>query len=676
MTVVARAAARLLVCCLALSAMAQSTPAPPAVESPLTSYVGRYLDSGTTLTRVSFPTTRRARMVKIAPERDRIYMIIGSSTFVGQPLSTFANRVATEPLQTVPGAPPVFGEKFLAFQQSFDAQDPGSGWPVVGADGSDRLMDFDWDDRGLTLLAYGAYGWGIIDSNFNLVSLEVGVSFPQNIVTFRNGSTYYALVSDFVSSRLYNVTNAASPLFIRSSSPYGEFAKSADGRIAIVHGTNLEIHTPASLANNTAAVLTLTAPAGSAYIDVTTDGTNFYALQNLSAPATPDVIHILKPSGATYIDTPQAVSAGHLSHIAYGAGYLVSHGPANAIDTLSIYRVDAAGLTLLNDTYFDWEAAVVFAQYYIGQPVMVNGQVLLIVADHGIGDVFALAAPSPLTMTKQFSPPAVPRNTESQLTVTITNPNPTPVSSFGLTDNYPAGLVNGSSPSSTTCGGTVTAPAGGPSFTLAGAMLAANSSCSVTVSVTAATMQSYVNTIPAGAILSADNTNAAPASATLVVNELQAPAAAKSFNPAGAAIGQLVRLTITLTNPNASTITGVAFTDNYPAGLANASPANAATTCGGTVTAPNGGLFLSLAGGSIAASSNCTVSADVMLTANNAVTNVLPAGAVTSANAAPSSGAASAVLAAQAGGAPTLSEWALIALVTMLGMVAVLRLRA
>ena len=39
-------------------------------------------------------------------------------------------------------------------------------------------------------------------------------------------------------------------------------------------------------------------------------------------------------------------------------------------------------------------------------------------------------------------------------------------------------------------------------------------------------------------------------------------------------------LTITLTNPNATAITGAAFTDTYPAGLVNAAAASGATTCG------------------------------------------------------------------------------------------------
>jgi hypothetical protein len=129
-----------------------------------------------------------------------------------------------------------------------------------------------------------------------------------------------------------------------------------------------------------------------------------------------------------------------------------------------------------------------------------------------------------------------------------------------------------------------------------------------------------------------------------------------------------------LTNPNASPVTGVTFIDDYPAGLVNASPANAMTTCGGTVTPT--AIALALSGGTIPASGSCTVSVDVIRSSAGPVTNTLPAGAMTSANAAASTTTATAVLAAAAGvEIPTLSEWALIALAAMLAIGAMVRMR-
>jgi len=74
------------------------------------------------------------------------------------------------------------------------------------------------------------------------------------------------------------------------------------------------------------------------------------------------------------------------------------------------------------------------------------------------------------------------------------------------------------------------------------------------------------------------------ASATLTVR--LHPTLAKAFAPSLVAPNAASVLTITLTNPNATAVTGAAFTDSYPAGLVNTASASGATTCGaGAVTA-------------------------------------------------------------------------------------------
>ncbi len=72
---------------------------------------------------------------------------------------------------------------------------------------------------------------------------------------------------------------------------------------------------------------------------------------------------------------------------------------------------------------------------------------------------------------------------------------------------------------------------------------------------------------------------------------------AKAFVPPGILVNGTTTLTFTLTNPNAGTaLTGVGFTDAFPAGLAVAATPNATTTgCGSPTFAPaagnSGGLF-------------------------------------------------------------------------------------
>jgi uncharacterized repeat protein (TIGR01451 family) len=82
-------------------------------------------------------------------------------------------------------------------------------------------------------------------------------------------------------------------------------------------------------------------------------------------------------------------------------------------------------------------------------------------------------------------------------------------------------------------------------------------------------------------------------------------------------VGGVSTLTFTLTNPNAGfALTGVAFTDTFPAGLEVAAPPNATTIgCGSPAFAPAAGnTSVSFSAGTIAASGACTVTVDVSAT--------------------------------------------------------------
>jgi len=83
--------------------------------------------------------------------------------------------------------------------------------------------------------------------------------------------------------------------------------------------------------------------------------------------------------------------------------------------------------------------------------------------------------------------------------------------------------------------------------------------------------------LAAGAVTSA-NAGASTVAANASVTVLGGLAVAKSFAPAAIGTGDASVLTITLTNPNATAVTGAAFTDTYPAGLVNTASASGATT--------------------------------------------------------------------------------------------------
>src|ERR1700719_209101 len=94
----------------------------------------------------------------------------------------------------------------------------------------------------------------------------------------------------------------------------------------------------------------------------------------------------------------------------------------------------------------------------------------------------------------------------------------------------------------------------------------------------------------------------------------QPPVIAKSFNPAGAQIGQTSILTYTINNPSASDINSVAFSDTFPANLFVQNPNGLTGSCGaGIITATGGGSSVSLSGGTIAAGGSCTFSIAVLV---------------------------------------------------------------
>jgi len=127
-----------------------------------------------------------------------------------------------------------------------------------------------------------------------------------------------------------------------------------------------------------------------------------------------------------------------------------------------------------------------------------------------------------VAISKSFNPTTINANGISTLTVVLNNPNATVATlSAPLIDTLPTGvLVANPANASTTCGGGVLplAPAGGSAVTLpTGATIPASGSCQVTVNVTSATVGNYVNTIPAGALVTSNGTNPSPAIATLNV---------------------------------------------------------------------------------------------------------------------------------------------------------------
>jgi len=220
-----------------------------------------------------------------------------------------------------------------------------------------------------------------------------------------------------------------------------------------------------------------------------------------------------------------------------------------------------------------------------------------------------------------------------------------------VVDTYPLGIVNASPlTTSITCdaGSTTTIDAstvaGGNSITITGnnttSQLDAGDTCTVTILVTSSTAGVYTNTT--GAITASGG---AGATASDVLTVLAHPAVAKAFSPSSISVGGTSTLTITLSNSNSSTnISGVTFTDTYPANLVNAATPAASTTCGGTLSAAGGGNSIALSGGTIPAGGSCTVTVNVTSSNGGSYTNTLAAGSVSATNAGSNTSGASSVL--------------------------------
>ena len=149
----------------------------------------------------------------------------------------------------------------------------------------------------------------------------------------------------------------------------------------------------------------------------------------------------------------------------------------------------------------------------------VTGGPATVIGSMGIDsmDFGSVPAPPP-TIGKSFAPATVGQNLDSVLTLTLTNTYTQPMRGAAITDTYPAGVVNGPVPgAATTCGGIVTAAAGGNTVALTGGTIPASGSCTVTVNVRSAALGAYNNGVIAGDLYTILGYNDNTANATLTV---------------------------------------------------------------------------------------------------------------------------------------------------------------
>ena len=149
----------------------------------------------------------------------------------------------------------------------------------------------------------------------------------------------------------------------------------------------------------------------------------------------------------------------------------------------------------------------------------------------------------------------------------------------------------------------------------------------------------------------------------------------KSFNPSTVPVGgtSTTTMTVTITNPNPFQVTGINFSDTYPAGLAPDQVG--AYTCGtlGSSAAFNasGWAFTNV---TLAAGASCSVPMLMHATISGAIVNTT---SQVTGSGVPAGGPASATLNAfvVAATTPTLSEWMLLILAISMALIAAIRVR-
>ena len=146
----------------------------------------------------------------------------------------------------------------------------------------------------------------------------------------------------------------------------------------------------------------------------------------------------------------------------------------------------------------------------------------------------------------------------------------------------------------------------------------------------------------------------------------------KSFNPTTVPVGGAgtTTMTVTITNPNVASVSGIAFSDTYPAGLVPDQVGAYTCSAGSAVFTGTG---WSLGNVTLGAGASCSVPILMHATITGQITNTT---SQVTGTGVPPGGPASAILNATAAGVPALSTSMLMVLaVTMVGVAAV-RLRA
>ncbi|MCU1349988.1 MAG: hypothetical protein JWO56_3018, partial [Acidobacteria bacterium] len=387
-------------------------------------FTGRFCDSQSTADW-QFPLrTVRADAIKVAPNRHRVYVQMGSALFAYDD-STFFTKLKTGQTMSakdVLESKRLIGatENFLPFDTYFNAEYSESRWITPRQDGQERLYDFDFDDRNLIYLTTASYfGWGIVRDNpadhdqslmENVTQVYPAVS-PDiwKLAVLKLSGHYYLLGSstNSHSAQLWDVTDATAPQRLPDlQRGFKRIARTADmARFATLDDAGKVIINSVQQLGTGGSYGTFRPSSGAGFADVTSDGTNFFAVW--STPAVQLMVTAFIYNADTDSYTPREIPVGGARFdasngtITAGAGYLTVVGQGEQGYDMRLIKVDASfnltDLPLNNyiAKYYTsppsgYVAPGAFIQLKSGLAISQGENVYLAVNAHALGDVYLL----------------------------------------------------------------------------------------------------------------------------------------------------------------------------------------------------------------------------------------------------------------------------------------------
>jgi hypothetical protein len=433
--------------CVSTNAEGQANAGLPTFPygPPFKDFVGRIVDSTTTQDlEGGGMRTVRARIVRIAPSLNRIYVQLGS-TIAAYSLDTFFSGKLLEPmvsLNTVmtgliyAGRDPF--EKLAKPDAFFYAESLFSGWQVYATGGQDRLYDFDSDDRGYLYIATGLFGTGIQqdDGRVNGTHLPfVSQSLSDEslaIFSMKIENSYFLAKSrnsyDQTSIAISDVTNPSSPVSLGSRSgsqhAFKSWAKNEiAGRVALLTADDhVRVYTYAALVAGTAPLADLAATSGKKFADLAFDESGNLWVAESSNTVTSNVLWKLTPNASGYDQTTFDVYGGLFSPVqldAAGGWIAVGGSVANPYTTeLRLFKVDESGVpvedtsTFFRSYYHRAPSGHAQVKYYAAlkeiRIVVQGAKTYLIYNAESLGDVYQFDDGKPVinSVTPLTGPPA------------------------------------------------------------------------------------------------------------------------------------------------------------------------------------------------------------------------------------------------------------------------------